>query len=63
MLGHSTLKQTSDYVNVKQDDVAETMRKYDQPPPACKADANPTSADPRPLGNASAPSTRNDRVH
>ncbi len=46
MLGHTTLKQTSDYVNVKPDGVAETMRKYDQPPPACKAVANLPSADP-----------------
>jgi integrase len=63
MLGHSNLKQTSTYVNAKQVDLVESMRKYDQSRPACKPLANLPASDPRPVRNDPPPSDANQQVH
>jgi integrase len=63
MLGHSNLKQTSTYVNAKQVDLVESMRKYDQSRPACKRLANLPASDPRPVCNDSTPSDANPQLH
>ena len=46
MLGHCNLKQTSTYVNAKQVDLVESMRKFDQSRAACKPVANSPIPDP-----------------
>ena len=56
MPGHSNLKQTSTYVNARHVDLAETMKKFDQPRAASRPAANLPVTDPRLVRNASAPS-------
>jgi hypothetical protein len=63
MLGHSNLKQTSTYVNAKQVDLAESMRKFDQTRAACKPVANSPTSNPLPVRNDPTPSASNPQVH
>jgi integrase len=63
MLGHSYLKQTSTYVNAKQVDLAESMRKYDRSRAACKPVAIPPAGEQLPTSNDSTPSNGKSNVH